>query len=102
MNQPSVSVWSFISENALVSTLVAAALIGGVRWLWIYRRDRRDSERIYSYLIQSMNETDWKFRGTAAISSDLKISESRIEELCHKHSKIRRNEKDKQSWTASA
>jgi len=100
MNEPFVSFWSFISENNLVSAVVAAALLGGVAWLWKYCRDRRDSEHIYSYLIQSMNETDWTFRGTAAISSRLKIPESRVEELCHKHRKIRRNEKDKQSWTA--
>jgi hypothetical protein len=102
MNEPVASPWSFISENALVSTLVAAALIGGIGWLWKYCRDRRDSERIYSYLTQSMSETDWKFRGTAAISSKLKIPESRVEELCHKHSKIRRNAKEKQSWTVES
>jgi hypothetical protein len=89
----------FISNNALVSTLVAALLIAIAGSAWKWWHDRKDSEIIYNYLVSSKSATDWTFRSTEAISSHTKIPEHRVAQLCSKHPKIRRNEKEKQSWT---
>ena len=89
----------FISNNALVSALVAAAIIASATGAWKWWHDRKDSEAIYKYLLSSKSATDWKFRSTEAISSHTKIPENRVAKLCSKHPKIRRNEKEKQSWT---
>jgi hypothetical protein len=89
---------NFISNNALVSAIAAAAIVGLVGWLWRCYRNSRDSKLIYNFLLNSTSETEFSFRSTEAIASDTKISESRVAELCIKHPKIKRNEKEKQSW----
>ncbi len=88
----------FISNNALVSTLIAATVIGiaGAGWKWWH--DQNDSQAIYNFLLSSKTGTDFTFRSTEAISSHTKIPEKRVASLCSGHPKIRRNEKEKQSW----
>lgn len=92
----------FISNNALVSALIAAAVIAAARGGWKWWHDRKDSQAIYNFLLTSKAGTSFSFRGTEAISSHTKLSEKRVADLCSKHPKIRRNEKQKQSWTLVA
>ena len=92
----------FISNDALVSALIAAAVIAAAGGIWKWWHDRRDSQTIYDFLLTSKAGTDFTFRSTEAISSHTKLSEKRVAELCSKHPKIRRNEKEKQSWTLVA
>lgn len=87
-----------ISNNGLVSALAATALIAIVTGAWKRWRNHKDSKAIYNYLLSSKSTTDWNFRSTEAISSHTKIPEDRVAQLCSKHPKIRRNEKEKQSW----
>jgi hypothetical protein len=88
----------FISNNSLASALVAAAILAIVGGVWNWNRDRRDSEKIFDFMLKSKAETKFTFRSTEVISSHTKISEVRVADLCSKHSKIKRNEKQKQSW----
>lgn len=92
-------IWKLISENALVSTLFGAAIIGIVAWSGRALRDWWDSRIIYNFLRTSSSTSDWTFRTSHAISSRTKIPEERVAALCIKHPKIRRNEKERQSWT---
>lgn len=89
----------FISNNALVSALIAAALIAAAGGIWKWWHDRKDSQAIYSFFLTSKTGTNFSFRSTEAISSHTKVPEKRVAYLCSKHPKIRRNEKEKQSWT---
>ena len=91
--------FEFVTNNALVSTLVAFAILAAVSWLWKARRDRKDSEAIYSFLAASKAQSGFVFRSTEAIASHTKIHEERVAILCARHPKIRRNEKERQSWT---
>lgn len=88
----------FISNNNLASALVAAAILAIVGGIWQSNRDRRDSKKIFDFMLKSKAETGFTFRSTEAISSDTKIPEARVADLCSKHPKIKRNEKNKQSW----
>lgn len=90
---------NFVSTNALLSSLAAAAIVGGAAWVAKVRKDRRDSENIYNFLVASKAEAGFTFRSTEAIASHTKLSESRVAELCAIHPKIRRNQKQLQSWT---
>lgn len=91
-------VFIYISNNSLVSALVAALILAVFAGAWKWFRDWRDSRKVYNFLLKSKNETKFTFRATEAISSDTKIPESRVADLCSKHPKIKRNEKEKQSW----
>jgi hypothetical protein len=88
-----------VSNNALISALVAAAVLGAAGWVWKGWHDRKDSQAIYSFMLGSRSRTGYTFRSTEAISSHTKISEKRVAALCARHPRIRRNEKEKQSWT---
>jgi hypothetical protein len=92
----------FISNNALVSTLIAAAVVGFASGGWKWWHDRNDSQTIYSFLLNSKTMTDFAFLSTESISSHTKISEKRVADLCSKHPQIRRNEKKRRSWTLVA
>ena len=89
----------FVTNNSLSTALSTIAIIVGlILWILKISNDRSDSKKIYEFLLNSAATTDYTFRSTQVISSDTKIAESRVEELCIKHPKIKRNEKEKQSW----
>ncbi len=88
----------YASENSLFSALIAALLVAAVAGLWRLYRNSRDGKRIYEYLKHSASETGYVFRSTEAISAHTKMPEGRVADLCAKHPKIKRNEKEKQSW----
>ena len=89
----------FISNNALASTLVGTAVVGTIGWAAKAHRDRRDSATVYNFLVGSKPATGYDYRSTEAIASNTNLSESRVASLCASHPKIRRNEKQLQSWT---
>ena len=93
------TILDFLSNNALASTLVAAAILAVLGWVWRSGRDRRDSDAIYTFLADSKTATDFSFRSTEAIASRTKLTAERVEVLCARHPKIRRNQKEKESWT---
>lgn len=89
----------FLSNNGLISALLAAAILGFVGWLWKKICDSKDSESIYQFLVRSKSETEFNFRSTHAIASHTKLTEERVAILCARHEKIRRNQNEHQSWT---
>lgn len=88
----------FIIDNSLASALGAAAICAVLGGVWRLIFDLRDSKKILDFMRRSKAETDFNFRSTEAISSHVKLSEVRVADLCSKHPKIKRNEKEKQSW----
>jgi len=94
----SFSLWSYVSENPLGSAVVGTLIAALIIWFIQRFRAQRDSAAIYKFLRQSKEEGRFEFRSTVAISSHTKLPEGRVEELCSRHSKIRRNEKERQTW----
>lgn len=90
---------TIVSNNPLVSSLLGAAVIGSVTWAVKAYRAHCDKNAIYNFLLQSESQSEYKFRTTAAIASHTGLSEQRTEFICSSHPKIRRNEKQLQSWT---
>ena len=88
--------------GAILSAIISAVVIGAGVYGFKRLRDWKDSQAIYNFLLASKEGTSFDFRSTAAISSHTKISEKRVADLCSKHPKIRRNEKQKQSWKLTA
>lgn len=89
----------FVTNNNLSSALSTIAIILAlIFWVVSKYKNLSDSKKIYEFLLNSATKTDYTFRSTQVISSNTKIAESRVEELCIKHPKIKRNENEKQSW----
>jgi hypothetical protein len=86
-----------------VSTVIAGVTVIAIAWvssrILKWWRDRRDSEAILTFLTGSTATTDNNFRSTEAIASHTKLTAERVEALCARHPKIRRNRKEKESWT---
>ncbi len=87
-----------INNNPLLSSVGAAAIVALAGGGWKWWHDRRDAGKIYDFLVASRSSTSHTFRSTEAIAAHTSISEKRVAHLCSKHPKIRRNEKEKQSW----
>ena len=85
--------WKILTENPLVSAIVAGLIVVLLVWLIRRLRDRSDSQRIYKFI----SDSHQTFRSTAAILSATHIPESRAAELCSKDKRIKRNELEKQS-----
>ncbi len=92
------TIFETISNNQLISGLAVAGIIVIIGACWRWNHDRRDSKKIYDFMLESKSGTGFTFRSTEAISSATKISEKRVAELCSKHPNIKRNEKEKRSW----
>ena len=90
--------WHLVSENALLSAIVAGFVVVFFLWLLKVLRDKRESEIIYAFLQESSRESGYRFRSTHVISAATKIPESRVAELCSRHPKIKRNEQERQTW----
>lgn len=95
---PSTEVWTFISQNALVSAVLAGLILALVAWLIAYARARRDRSSIHAFLRRSAEDGEFTFRTTHAIAAATKIPEARVAELCSRHPNIKRNEQERQSW----
>lgn len=101
-----------IPDNAVWAVLILLVGIGIAHLLRVNREKHNasrneqrkaetaaaDSEEIYQFLLQSQKEGKFGFRSTEAISSHTKLPRERVEELCSKHAKIRRNEKERETW----
>ncbi len=93
-----IDLLKFVSNNSLIAALISAIVIGISTWQYNIRRDYCDSKKIYNFLASSKETSEFKFRSTEAIAANTQISEVRVAKLCASHPKIRRNEKEKQSW----
>jgi len=86
--------WKVITDNPLVSAIVAGLILAGLPWTIKKLKDKLDSYRIYIFI----RDSEKKFRTTHAISSAKHIRELRVAELCGRDKRIKRNELEKQSW----
>jgi hypothetical protein len=88
----------------IIAGVIVTAICGAAALAWNWRRDRRDAQKIYNFMLDSRVGTTWEFRGKGAISSHTNISTERVIVLCVKlcdQGKLIRNEKEKDSWRLS-
>ncbi len=78
----------------VISGVIVTLLLGA----WKVIHDRKDTNRIITFLENSKATTKHTFRSTHAISSDTNLSEERVEKLCSKSNNIKRNTEKKKSW----
>ena len=95
-------IFDLLSTNQVLGGLAVLVLGGLFAWAIKNIRDRRDMKRVYEFLQKSTEATAWTYRSTQSIASGTKLPEGRVEMLCALHPRIRRNEKEKQSWRVEA
>jgi hypothetical protein len=83
--------------------LLTSAIVGGCSVGFILRaiktaKDRRDSNRIYQFLCRSVNDGQYRFRSSEAISAVTNLHVSRIVALCSNHNHIERKEQPRHMW----
>ncbi len=82
------------AAGAAIIVSIAGGLVGLFKWF----PDKRDSDKIYKFLRRSAKERGWAYRTTHAISSATKIPGNRISVLCNRDKRIKRNDKERESW----
>ena len=80
--------------QGVLATLIGVLILGIFGWL----KFKRDEKIVTEFLKNLEVETRHTFRTTHEISSATKLSKNRIRKLCSKSSKIKRKQKDKDSW----
>lgn len=90
-----------VHMSGVIGAVLASVIPLVITALWHRHRDRRDSEAIYTFMKEPGLDGLYKFRTTHAIASHTKLTSERVETLCSRHPKIRRNQLEKQSWTLS-
>jgi len=83
--------------QAVLATLIGVLILGIFGWL----KFKRDEKVVAKFLKNSGVETSHTFRTTHAISSATNLSQERIRKVCSKSCKIKRNQKEKESWKIS-
>ncbi len=69
-----------------------------VSWFCGFLRDKKVENKIIEFLEKSQKEYGYEYRTTHAISSEINISEEKIRNLCNKSKRIKRNQKEKETW----
>ena len=80
--------------QGVLATLVASLII----WMLAGIKAKYDQNKIISFLKKSKKETNHTFRTTHAIASETNLSKERVGKLGSKSKKIKRNQKEKESW----
>jgi hypothetical protein len=93
---------NFAINNQFGSAFAAGALLLVITWFLRRARDVVDGKKILWFLQASAANTGHTYRSTEAIASGTKLPEVRVEYLCSRHSKIKRNTAERQSWRLAA
>jgi hypothetical protein len=86
--------------------LLESTIVGGCSVVFILRaiktaKDWRDSNRIYQFLCRSVQDGQYRFRSSEAISAVTNLPVSRVANLCSKHGHIERKEAQRHMWRVS-
>ena len=85
-------------NNGIVQGALAALVAAFVIWMIRAICIRMDEKKIITFLQKSAAETELHFRTTHAIASATSLPEERVSKICGRSRRIRRNQKEKESW----
>lgn len=86
-------------KEQIITGIVSGLVVAISLWLVKIARDIKDTKAIINFLRKSKEATEYSFRSNHAIASNTHLSEERVRKLCSKsRKKIKRNEKEKESW----
>ena len=80
--------------HGVLATIIGVIILGVFGWL----KFKRDEKIVTRFLKSAKVEPGHAFRSTRAISSAINLSHERIKKVCSKSQKIKRNEKEEDSW----
>jgi len=84
-------------NNGIVQSVIAAIAFSLLVWLYKKGHFWWDERNIVNFIKNSKDT----FRSSEAIVSSTNLEASRIQHICSKSKKIRRNTKEKESWRLS-
>ena len=90
--------WEYVIEGIIigVSAGVAIQIINiASKYINFYLEEKI----IVDFLKESVKSSKYTFRSTIIICNAVNLPEERVRYICHRSKKIRRNEKEKESWT---
>ena len=93
-----LEVWDLLGTNSFVGALVSGLLILLVAWLINCGVKKHRANRVYEILKSGLSEKKKSYLPTAYLASRSGYTQSQIESLCSHHKKIKRNQKELESW----
>jgi len=84
--------------NGIVQGVIVGILLLFISWIMLKARDKKIETKVIAFLENSNRETDYIFRSTNSISSELNLNNSKVNNICSSSKEIARNKNDRESW----
>lgn len=92
------ALWELLSKNSFAGALASGLLLLVIAWIVRWGTKKYRASRIYTILQAGLTEKKKSYLPTAYLASKSGYTQDQVEALCSHHSKIRRNEKELESW----
>jgi len=95
-------IFNYLSDNTVTSFIaVGTVIVGILGWLYNSWRDHRDRDAIRTFMRSALANEGVQFSSTHFMASKLHLPDARVKKLCETDKRVRRNEKDRESWSLS-
>ena len=90
--------WEYVIEGIIIGVSAGVA-IQIITIASKYFNFYQEEKIIVDFLKESVKSSKYTFRSTIIICNAVNLPEERVRYICHRSKKIRRNVKEKESWT---
>ena len=90
--------WEYVIEGIVIGVSAGVA-IQIINIVSKYINFHQEEKIIVNFLKEAIKEYHKGFRSTIIICNAVNLPEERVRYICNRSKKIRRNEKEKESWT---
>jgi len=90
--------WEYVIEGIVIGVSAGVA-IQIINFVSKYINFYQEEKIIVDFLKESIKSSKYTFRSIIIICNAVNLPEERVRYICSRSKKIRRNEKEKESWT---
>lgn len=90
--------WKLLSENSFLGALVSGIAIIVLVAIFKFFLNKYKASQVFNALKSGLAEKKHTFLPTSYLAAKTNYTQEKVEQLCSSHSKIKRNEKELESW----
>lgn len=90
--------WMLLSENSFLGALVSGIAIIILVAIFKSILNKYKASRVFNALKSGLTEKNHAFLPTSYLAAKTNYTQAKVEQLCSSHRKIKRNEKELESW----
>lgn len=90
--------WKLLSENSFLGALVSGIAIIVIVAIFKFFLNKYKASQVFDVLKSGLDDKNRTFLPTSYLAAKTNYTQAKVEQLCSSHSKIKRNEKELESW----